>query len=140
MTTGGLGEPIKAKLDLISQKERSIWDSSPQPVKSFPWKKAAESFVQLILNLVLAVMKCLSVPVLAVSSLSEMSYCAHERKLFLVPIPILVGVALAGILKETALEISSLLKGSSSPATPDFPATGTAKLQFSPCSFEDGEV
>ncbi|KAL8088672.1 hypothetical protein AgCh_038447 [Apium graveolens] len=30
--------------------------------------------------------------------------------------------------------------GSSSPATPDFPATGTAKLQFSPCSFEDGEV
>ncbi|KAL8097036.1 hypothetical protein AgCh_030212 [Apium graveolens] len=110
MTTGGLGEPIKAKLDLISQKARSIWDSSPQPVKSFPWNKAAESFVQLILDLILAVMKYLSVPVLAVSSLSEMSYCAHERKLFLVPIPILVGVALAGILKETALELSPLLE------------------------------
>lgn len=109
-TAGGLGEPIKAKLDLLSQKARSIWDSSPQPVKSFPWNKVAESFIQLILDLVLAVMKYLSVPVLAVSSLSEMSYCAHERKLFLVPIPILVGVALAGILKETALELSPLLK------------------------------
>lgn len=110
MTAGGFGEPMKAKLDLISQKARSIWDSSPQPVKSFPWNKAAESFIQLILDLVLAVMKYLSVPLLAVSSLSEMSYCAHERKLFFVPIPILVGVALAGILKETALELSPLLK------------------------------
>ncbi|KAK1358776.1 Embryo defective [Heracleum sosnowskyi] len=110
MAAGGLGEPMKAKLDLISQKARSVWDSSPQPVKSFPWNKAAESFIQLILDLVLAVMKYLSVPVLAVSSLSEMSYCAHERKLLLVPIPILVGVALAGILKETALELSPLLK------------------------------
>ncbi|XP_017256226.1 uncharacterized protein LOC108225782 isoform X1 [Daucus carota subsp. sativus] len=110
MTAGGLGEPMKAKLDHISQKARSIWDSSPQPVKSFPWNKAAESFIQLIIDLVLAVMKYLSIPVLAISSLSEMSYCAHERKLFLIPIPILVGVALAGILKETALELSPLLK------------------------------
>ncbi|KAK1394430.1 hypothetical protein POM88_013486 [Heracleum sosnowskyi] len=78
MAAGGLGEPMKAKLDLISQKARSVWDSSPQPVKSFPWNKAAESFIQLILDLVLAVMKYLSVPVLAVSSLCEMSYCDEQ--------------------------------------------------------------
>lgn len=110
MTGGVFGEPMKVKLGHISQKARSIWDSSPHLVKSFPWNRAAESFIQLILDLVLAVMKFLSVPVLAVSSLSEMSYCAHERKLFLIPFPILVGVALAGILKETALELSPLLK------------------------------
>lgn len=110
VTAGESGEPMKVKLDHLFKKARKVWDSSPQPVKSFPWNRAVESFIQLILDLILAVIKYLSVPVLAVSSLSEMSYCAHEKKLFLVPIPLLVGVALAGILKETALELSPLLK------------------------------
>ncbi|KAL5563291.1 hypothetical protein UlMin_033038 [Ulmus minor] len=84
------------KLDHLVDKARKFSDSSPPQVKSFPWNRAFDNFIQLVLDLVLAVVKYLSVPLLAVSSLSEMSYCAHKRKLFLVPIPLIIGLAVAG--------------------------------------------
>lgn len=110
MAAGQPDEPQKVNLDYLIGKARKVWDSSPQPVKCFPWNKVAENFACLIFDLVLAVVKCLCVPLLAVSSLSEMSYCAHQKKLFLVPFPLFIGIAVAGILKETALELSPLLK------------------------------
>uniref|UniRef100_A0A7N0UB46 Uncharacterized protein n=1 Tax=Kalanchoe fedtschenkoi TaxID=63787 RepID=A0A7N0UB46_KALFE len=76
--------------------------------EDIPWNRAADHFIQLILDLVLAVVKYLSVPLLAVTSLSELSYCAHERKLFLTPVPLLIGVFLAGVLKETLFDLSPL--------------------------------
>uniref|UniRef100_A0A5B7C3R9 Embryo defective 1273 n=1 Tax=Davidia involucrata TaxID=16924 RepID=A0A5B7C3R9_DAVIN len=115
MTAGQSGNSGKINLDHIIDKARKLWDSSPQPVKSFPWNRALENFILLILDLILAVIKYLCVPVLAVSSLSEMSYCAHEKKLFLVPVPLLIGVAVAGVLQQTALELSSLLKDAEVP-------------------------
>lgn len=110
MATGESGDPEKVNFDNIKEKAKRLWDSSPQPVKRFPWNRALENFVQLTLDLTLAVVKYLSVPVLAVSSLSEMSYCAHQRKLTIIPVPLLLGFVLAGFLKETALELSPLLK------------------------------
>lgn len=110
MAAGQSGDPEKLNLDHLINKAKKLWDSSPQPVKSFPWNRALDNFIQLILDLFLAVVKYLSVPLLAVSSLSEMSYCAHEKKLFLVPIPLLIGMAIADVSKETALELSPLLK------------------------------
>lgn len=98
------------KFDHLLAKAQKVWDSSPQPVRNFPWNKALENFIQLILDLFLAVVKYLSVPVLAVSSLSELSYCAHEKKLFFVPVPVLIGFSVAGVLKETALDSSPRLK------------------------------
>uniref|UniRef100_A0A7N0RJG8 Uncharacterized protein n=1 Tax=Kalanchoe fedtschenkoi TaxID=63787 RepID=A0A7N0RJG8_KALFE len=74
---------------------KEIWGRFPQP---------------LILDLVLAVVKYLSVPLLAVTSLSELSYCAHERKLFLTPVSLLIGVFLAGVLKEKLFYLSPLLR------------------------------
>jgi hypothetical protein len=103
-------DPVKLKLKHLMDKARKLWDNCPQSVKSFPWNRALENFVQLILDLILAVVKYLCVPLLAVTSLSEMSYCAHERKLFLVPVPLLIGIAVAGVLSETALDLSSVLK------------------------------
>nr|XP_027189549.1 uncharacterized protein LOC101514031 isoform X2 [Cicer arietinum] len=96
----------KVQLDQLIDKAHKLWDSSPEPVKIFPWKRALGNFVQLVLDLTLAVVKYLSIPVFAVTSISELSYCAHERKLVLVPLPVLFGAAVAGILKETALELS----------------------------------
>ncbi|XP_022763337.1 uncharacterized protein LOC111308913 isoform X2 [Durio zibethinus] len=110
MATGQSDDPEKINLDHIIEKARRLWDSTPQPVKRFPWNRALDNFVQLILDLILAVVKYLSLPLLAVSSLSEMSYCAHERKLTIIPVPLLIGFVLAGVLKETALELSPLLK------------------------------
>ncbi|KAF8409985.1 hypothetical protein HHK36_002505 [Tetracentron sinense] len=110
MTAGESEDSGKLNLDCAMDKARNFWESFPQPVKSFPWTKALENFVQLILDLICAVIKYLCVPLLAVSSLSEMSYSAHERKLFLIPFPLLAGIAVAGVLRDTALELSPLLK------------------------------
>lgn len=110
MATGESGDPEKIKFDHLIETARRLWDSSPLPVKRFPWNRVLENFFQLILDLVVAVVKYLSLPLLAVSSLSEMSYCAHERKLTIIPVPLLIGFVLVGVLKETALELSPLLK------------------------------
>ncbi|KAK4258731.1 hypothetical protein QN277_005146 [Acacia crassicarpa] len=97
-------------LDHLIAKAQKLWDRSPQPVKNFPWNTALENFIQLILDLSLSVVKYLSVPVFAISSLSELSYCAHQKKLFFVPVPVLLGFTIAGILAETALDSSARLK------------------------------
>ncbi|KDP38244.1 hypothetical protein JCGZ_04887 [Jatropha curcas] len=115
MAAGQSGDPEKFQFEHLSSKARKLWDSCPQPVKSFPWNRALENFIQLILDLVVAVIKYLCVPLLAVSSLSEMSYCAHQKKLFYVPFPLLIGIAVAGALKDTALELSPRLKDAEVP-------------------------
>lgn len=100
----------KFNLNLVIKKARQLWDSTPKPVKEFPWCRTMENFVQIILDLIFAVVKYLSVPLLAVTSISELSYCASVKKLALVPVPLLIGFFVAGILKEVALKRSSLLK------------------------------
>ncbi|KAM3377126.1 putative protein isoform X1 [Capsicum galapagoense] len=103
-------EPHKFNFQNVIDQARKLWDSTPAPVKSFPWNRARDNFVQLILDIVLTVTKYLYVPVLVVTSISELSYCAHERKLYITLFPFVVGVAIAGILKTAALESSPYLK------------------------------
>ncbi|CAK8571194.1 unnamed protein product [Lathyrus sativus] len=105
----------KLQLDQLLEKARKLWDNSPQPVKNFPWNTALGNFIQLVLDLTLAVVKYLCVPVFTVTSISELSYCARQSKLVLVPFPILLGAAVAGILKETALELSPRLRDAEVP-------------------------
>ncbi|RXH88149.1 hypothetical protein DVH24_042220 [Malus domestica] len=76
-------------------------DKARQPVRSFPWKRAAQNCTQLIIDLILAIVKYLCVPLFV---------CARERKLFFVPIPILLGMAIAEVLKLAAVDASPLLK------------------------------
>ncbi|TXG64400.1 hypothetical protein EZV62_011394 [Acer yangbiense] len=115
MAAGQSGDPEKLNLDHLMTKARKLWENSPQPVKTFPWNRALENFIQLVLDLFLAVVKYLSVPLLVVSSLSEMSYCAHQKKLVLVLVPLLIGMAVADVLRETTLELSPLLKNAEVP-------------------------
>ncbi|XP_076887499.1 uncharacterized protein LOC143537663 [Bidens hawaiensis] len=105
----------KSTLDLVTDKARKLWDNSPQEVKIFPWTTALENFTQLIIDIVLVVTQLLYIPVMAITSVSEMSYCAHERKLVLIPVPILIGVAVAGMLKNRALKLSPYLKDAKVP-------------------------
>lgn len=105
----------KIQLAQLIDKARKLWDSSPEPVKNFPWNTTLGNFIQLVLDLTLAVVKYLAVPVFAVTCISELSYCAHQRKLFVVPIPVLLGAAVAGILKDTALELSPRLRDAQVP-------------------------
>ncbi|KAI4370776.1 hypothetical protein MLD38_019086 [Melastoma candidum] len=100
----------KINFQPLINKATDIWNNMPQAVKIFPLDTTFWNFIQLTIDLILAVVKLLSVPLLVVSSLSEMSYCAHQRKLLLVPFPFLLGVAVAWVFKETLLELSPLLK------------------------------
>ncbi|GFP85457.1 hypothetical protein PHJA_000689400, partial [Phtheirospermum japonicum] len=108
-------DPRKISVGRLVDKARSLWDSSPQPVKSFPWNKTLDNFIQLILDLAVVVIKYLSVPLFIITSISEMSYCAHERKLYLILFPFLVGVAVAGVLRDAALVSSPYLKNAEVP-------------------------
>ncbi|XP_047327636.1 uncharacterized protein LOC124931252 [Impatiens glandulifera] len=112
---GQSDDPGKMNLDGIIKRARNMWENCPDEVKTFPWDRAVENFIQLILDLVLAVVKYLSVPLLAITTLSEMSYCAHERKLVLVPIPFVIGFTIAGILRTSVLKLSPHLKDAEVP-------------------------
>ena len=100
----------KMQLAQLIDKACKLWDSSPEPVKNFPWNTTLGNFIRLVLDLTLAVVKYLAVPLFAFTCIAELSYCVHQRKLFVVPIPVLLGAAVAGILKDTALELSSWLR------------------------------
>ncbi|KAF9615425.1 hypothetical protein IFM89_023086, partial [Coptis chinensis] len=76
----------------------------------FNMDNALVNFLELILGLVYAVAKYLSVPLLALTSLSELSYCAHESKMRLVLIPLLIGIVVTGIFKDATLELYPQLK------------------------------
>uniref|UniRef100_A0A1D1XNN1 Uncharacterized protein n=1 Tax=Anthurium amnicola TaxID=1678845 RepID=A0A1D1XNN1_9ARAE len=115
MSAGQSDGSGKLNLDAAVDSLRNLWSRCPEPVKRFPWMRTSSYFVQLIFELVVAVAKYLCIPVLAVSSLSEMSYCAHERKMLVIPIPFLAGIAVAKILKETAVEQSPSFKELESP-------------------------
>ncbi|KAL5563897.1 hypothetical protein UlMin_033644 [Ulmus minor] len=87
------------KLDHLVDKARKLWDSSPPQVKSFPWNRAFDNFIQLVLDLVRAVVKYLSVPLLAVSSLTVSG-----------PGPLIIGLAVVGVLRQTTLDVCPILK------------------------------
>lgn len=92
------------------ENARKVFDGLPQPVKSFPWMRFLGIFQNLAFGLALVVAKYLAIPLLAISSLSEMSYCAHERKMGFIPIPFLAGFVVAGVANHAAIDLSSDLK------------------------------
>ncbi|XP_008454906.2 uncharacterized protein LOC103495211 [Cucumis melo] len=110
MTAGQSDDSGRVNWDSLKNKVEQLWDTSPEPVKSFPWNEALDNFIQLIADLILTVIKYLSVPLLLVTSLSEMSYCAHEKKLLIVPFPFIIGFSVAEVMRQTALSLSPILK------------------------------
>ncbi|KAG6588641.1 hypothetical protein SDJN03_17206, partial [Cucurbita argyrosperma subsp. sororia] len=112
MSAGQSDDPGRASWDSLKDRVKKLWDNSPEPVKCFPWNEALNNFIQLIADLILSVIKYLSIPLLAVTSLSEMSYCAHEKKLLIVPFPLIIGFSVAEVMRQTALSLSPILKTS----------------------------
>ena len=110
MSAGQSDDPGRASWDSLKVRVKKLWDNSPEPVKCFPWNEALNNFIQLIADLILSVIKYLSVPLLVVTSLSEMSYCAHEKKLLIVPFPLIIGFSVAEVMRQTALSLSPILK------------------------------
>lgn len=85
----------------------NVWAKAPEPVRVFPWGKAGRLFVERVVYHFWTVGKWLVIPVLAVSMLSELSYTLLQKKVFIIPAGMIGGFAFAGMLKETAIELTS---------------------------------
>ncbi|KAG0555094.1 hypothetical protein KC19_12G143500 [Ceratodon purpureus] len=80
---------------------------APEPIRIFPWGKAWSLFVQRVVFNFWTVGKWLAIPVLAVSMLSELSYTLLQQKVLIIPAGMIGGIAFAGMMRETALELFS---------------------------------
>lgn len=109
VTRGQSGGPDKIR-HVYLEKVRNLWERCPEPIKVFPWGRAYNNFFHRLFRLTFEVAKWLFIPVLFVSSLSEMTYCGWQNKELLIPIGMLAGIYLAGIFKETAIELSENLQ------------------------------
>ncbi|GLJ52144.1 hypothetical protein SUGI_1109310 [Cryptomeria japonica] len=105
ISRGESGGPEENK-NVYLEKVKNILEDCCESIKAFPWKKAYTKFLHHLFSLAFWVAKWLSIPVVIISSLSEMSYCGWENKELLIPFGMVVGIVLAGILKETAIELS----------------------------------
>lgn len=93
----------------------SILAMTPEPIRVFPWGKAGSLFLQRLLHQFWTVGKWLAIPVLAVSMLSEVSYTLLQDRVLIVPVGVIGGIAFAGMMKETAVELSSSLEAGQVP-------------------------
>ncbi|KAG0582243.1 hypothetical protein KC19_3G045400 [Ceratodon purpureus] len=84
----------------------NVVDKASEPIRAFPWAKVGNVLLRRIQEQFWTVGKWLVIPVLALSVLSELSYTLVQEKVLIVPIGMVCGIVFAGIMKETALELS----------------------------------
>ena len=81
-------------------------DKASEPIRAFPWAKAGNVLLRRLLGQLWTVGKWLVIPVLALSVLSELSYTLLQENVLIIPIGMICGIVFAGIMRETALELS----------------------------------
>ncbi|KAJ1701655.1 hypothetical protein LUZ63_001434 [Rhynchospora breviuscula] len=84
---------------------RKVFDKVPQPIKTFPWSEALSIYQSLLFGLVSTLTKYIGLPLLAISSLSEMAYCSIERKMLVVLVAFLFGIGLVAALNDRRLKL-----------------------------------
>ncbi|KAJ3706055.1 hypothetical protein LUZ61_009760 [Rhynchospora tenuis] len=94
---------------------RKVFDKLPQPIKTFPWSEALSIFQSLVLGLVSTVTKYIGLPLLAISSLSEMAYCSTEGKMGFVPVAFLFGFGLVAAFNNRRFKFFPSLKEEGKP-------------------------
>ncbi|OVA00144.1 hypothetical protein BVC80_1329g13 [Macleaya cordata] len=103
-TVAQFGEPSKLKMQVDDFGEK-LWQSFPEPVKEFPWKKAEDVVLQRFLFLGERVLKWSMVALFVLSSLSDVMLSISRNRELLIPLGLFVGCMLADFLKETSKEL-----------------------------------
>lgn len=88
----------------------TLMANAPEPIRVFPWATAGSLFLQRLLHQFWIVGKWLAIPVLAVSMLSELSYTLMQEKVLIIPVGMIGGMAFAGLMQDTALELSAIME------------------------------
>ncbi|KAJ4800858.1 embryo defective 1273 [Rhynchospora pubera] len=112
LTNPAAGQPIRCSglhSDLVGYT-REVFDKLPQPIKNFPWSEALSIFQILLFGLVSTVTKYIGLPLLAISSLSEMAYCSIERKISVALVAFLFGIGLVAALNDRRLKLFPTFK------------------------------
>ncbi|GLT62969.1 hypothetical protein SLA2020_355690 [Shorea laevis] len=111
-TTGQFDDMNNMKKKLRVVRER-LWESIPDPVKEFPWKKAEDMLLVQLLALGWKAFKWSVMPVFVYSSLSDVVFSISRNQELLIPLGLLLGCLMTDFLKETSQEMfqSSKEKG-----------------------------
>lgn len=96
-------EPNKIREQLNIIKER-LWETTPETVKDFPWKKAENLLLERLLFVGHKALKLSLVTVFVISSLSDFLYSISRNQELMVPFGLIVGCLMTDFLKETSQE------------------------------------
>ncbi|KAI3957082.1 hypothetical protein MKX01_004373 [Papaver californicum] len=101
---GQLSDPSKLKMQFGDFGEK-LWQTFPEPVKEFPWKKAVDIMPQRLLSLGMEALKWSLTTLFAFSSLSDILLSISKNKELMIPLGLFIGCAAAGIFNETSKEL-----------------------------------
>ncbi|KAJ4964779.1 hypothetical protein NE237_016628 [Protea cynaroides] len=103
-TTAHFDEPNNKMVHVNGFTER-LWESLPEPVKEFPWKKAEELVLQQMLMVGEKVLKWSLITVFIFSFLSDVVFAVVRNRELMVPLGLFIGCTMADFLKETSQEL-----------------------------------
>ncbi|KAI3903448.1 hypothetical protein MKW98_032102 [Papaver atlanticum] len=101
---GQFGDPSKLKMQVVDFGEK-LWQTFPEPVKEFPWKKAEDIMLQRLLFLGKEAFKWSLITLFAFSSLSDILLSISKNKELLIPLGLFIGCVVSDIFKETSKEL-----------------------------------
>jgi len=93
----------------------NVVDKATEPIRAFPWAKASSLFLRRLLDQLWTVGKWLAIPMLAVSVLGELAYTLLLERVLVIPVGMICGIVFAGIMRETALELSPRIEEEQTP-------------------------
>ncbi|MCL7043383.1 hypothetical protein MKW94_025896 [Papaver nudicaule] len=101
---GQFGDPSKLKMQ-VGDFGKKLWQTFPEPVKEFPWKKAEDIVLQRLLFLGKEALKWSLITLFAFSSVSDISLSISKNKELVIPLGLFIGCVAADIFKETSKEL-----------------------------------
>ena len=78
-----------------------------EPLQRFPWDKFSESLAEHVVEAVWIIGKWFLVPVLVVSAVREVVFAISMGKELFIPLGLLGGTMMSGVLKDTTLSLGS---------------------------------
>ncbi|RZC44455.1 hypothetical protein C5167_037417 [Papaver somniferum] len=97
---GQFSDPSKLKMQFGDLGDK-LWQTFPEPVKEFPWKRAEDIMLQRLKE----ALKWSMITLFAFNSLSDILLSISKNKELMIPLGLFIGCAAADVFKETAMEL-----------------------------------
>lgn len=104
VTNAESNEPNKFKMQVNILKTR-LWETVPEPVKEFPWKKAQDTLLHQLMYFGKKALKWSLLTLFILSFSSDIVISFSRNKELMLPIGLFVGCMMTDFLKETSQEL-----------------------------------